>query len=445
MQKQLPAGPSGSLILGSADEFKGDPLNFLTRCKREFGGYVPFRAGPFPFVLISEPDLIHEVLVSKSQNFIKDLAIRNNHDFFGNGLLSSEGDYWRRQRKLASPSFSPSRLEQYTTSMLDIVRERLSKWTDGQTVEIQSEMMYWTFAIAVRTLFDADLSAEGELGEALTEAQHYLSERLDNLVLLMLPEWVPFPANVRLHEAIKKIDGFIYRMIEERRGFTTGRKDLLSTLLDVRDDDGTGMTDQQIRDEVFTLFFAGHETTAVTMSWVLHLLSEHPRVEQRLLDELTTVLGDREPTPADAMKLEYTYQVIREAMRIRPPVWMIGREPAADCEIGGYPVEKGTAILMSQWVNHHDEKYFENPEQFSPERWTNEFTSRLPKFAYYPFGGGPRICIGNNFALLETILLLASILRSFHLESVPGQQIEMVPAVTLRPRNGIKMTLKKRS
>ncbi|MBX9770080.1 MAG: cytochrome P450 [Candidatus Obscuribacterales bacterium] len=442
--KAMPAQQKGNWLLGNADDLKKDPLNFLVKSHKENGDCVAMRIGTFPMLFITDPDLIHEVLVTKATIFTKDVAIKNNPEFFGNGLLRSEGELWKRQRKLASPAFSPKRLEEYSKVMVEHTEKRVASWKDGANIDINREMMRLTLSIAAKTLFDADQQDDEEFEEALHDAQKYLAERLDDFILLMLPDWVPFPANVHLHEAIQKIDKVVYKLINERRGKTEGRNDLLSSLMAVQDDDGSKMSDQQVRDEVFTLFFAGHETTALTMTWTLLLLAQHPEVEAKLLEEIKTVLGDRQPVGHDTHSLNYARKVVMESMRVLPPVWGLGREASEDTTIGPYDVPKGTSILISQWVNNKDERWFPNPEKFDPDRWTTEFNEKLPKYAFFPFGGGPRTCIGNNFALMEAVLLLVIIMKNYHLELDTTHKVEYQPGVTLKPKTGVKVILHKR-
>lgn len=442
--KLKPAGPKGDWLLGNAESFKNDPLNFMVESHRRYGDCVQMRIGTFPMLLICDPELIHEVLVTKAASFTKDAAIKNNPEFFGNGLLRSEGEYWKRQRKLASPAFNPKRLEAYGAQMIELCQSKLASWRDGETRDMQKEMMQLTLSIAAKTLFDVGLEHNEEFELALENAQKYLGERMDDFILLLLPEWVPFPSNIHLLDAVHKIDKFVYALIKERRNEAEGRNDLLSCLISVRDDDGTALSDQEIRDEVFTLFFAGHETTALTLSWTLYLLSQNKDAEEKLLQEIRETLKGKTPEAHDAHRLDFARRVVMESMRLIPPVWAIGREASEDCRIGEYEVKKGTSILISQWVNNRDERWFKNPELFDPERWTPEFCAELPKYAYFPFGGGPRTCIGNNFALMEAVLLLAMIARDYHLELAAGEKVELKPAVTLRPKNGLKMNLHKR-
>ena len=261
----------------------------------------------------------------------------------------------------------------------------------------------------------------------------------------MLPDWLPFPTNIRLRNVIKKIDKMIYKLIQERRNKTEQHTDLLSLLISAKDeDDGSAMSDQQIRDEVFTMFFAGHETTALALTWTLWLIAKHPHIEKKLLAELQQVLNGRQPTASDYWALRYTEKIVKESMRLRPPAWAVGRRAIKDCTIGELKVKKGTAVLISQWLMHHDQRYFKNAQEFDPDRWTSEFTEKLPKFAYFPFGGGPRICIGNGFAMMESVLLIAMMMQKYHLSPLDGHAIDLLPAVTLRSAQGIKMTLSKR-
>jgi cytochrome P450 len=450
--KTLPPGPKEKYFNDFSNSLKNRPLEFLTELKESYGNIVPFKIGMAPIVLLSDPELIQIVLVSEASNYVKDIALKNNRAFFGQGLLSSEGEYWKRQRKLAAPSFSPKRLEEYAQVMTDHASLLIKRWKGNvangiNQVDIQHDMMVLTLGIATKTLFDVDLShGNQELEDALTAAQKHLNERMNDPLLLLMPEWVPFPTNINLLKAIKTIDHFLYKLIEERRGHTDGRRDLLSILLNVQDDtDGSGMTDKQIRDELFTMFFAGHETTALTLTWTLYLISQHPHVEATLLNEVKQLLNGRQPQASDYFQLSYTEKVIKESMRIRPPVWAIAREAARDCQLGGHAIAKGTAFIMSQWVMHHDQRYFKDADKFDPDRWTEEFTESLPKFAYFPFGGGPRTCIGNTFAMLEAVLMLASIIQEFRLSLVPNHPVELMPAVTLRAKHGIRMTLEARN
>jgi len=430
----------------SSSKYTRDRIGYITDAKNTHGNVVKFNWGIFPILLINEPDLIQQVLVTEAHNFTKGPILTNNRAFFGHGLLSSEGNYWKRQRKLASPAFSSKRLEEYAQIMVEHGAAMLEHWHGGQIVEIQQEMTKLTLGITTKTFFDSEINAyDQDLENTINTLEESLAQRINNIPMLMLPDWLPFPTNIRLRAAIKKLDKVIYGLINERRNKKDTHKDLLSLLIAAQDeDDGSVMSDRQIRDEVFTLFFAGHETTALALTWTLWFIAEHPLVEQQLVEELARVLNGRHPTAADYWSLRYTEKVVKESMRLRPPAWALGRRAIKDCIIGGLEIKKGTAILISQWLMHHDERYFKNAKKFDPDRWSSNFTDTLPKFAYFPFGGGPRICIGNGFAMMETVLLIAMIMQQYRLNHIHGQSVELLPAVTLRATHGIKMALSKR-
>jgi cytochrome P450 len=396
-------------------------------------------------MLVSHPDAIEDVLVTKARNFTKHFALRMNSMILANGLLTSEGDFWLRQRRLIQPAFSRDRIAGYGAIMVAYAERMAGQWRDGEMRDVHAEMMRLTLEIVAKALFDADVGSEAfAVGESMEVALDAFLSRLFSL--LPLPRWVPTPRNVRLKRAVRRLDEIIYGLIEQRRKSGEDRGDLLSRLLLARDeDDGSRMTDKQLRDELMTLFLAGHETTAIAMSWTWYLLAQHPEVEAKLVAELQSVLGGRSPTVADLPRLRYAELVMTESMRVFPPVYTIGREPIEDCEVGGYRIPAGTCLLMSQWVMHRRPSYFDEPLQFRPERWQDGLARRLPKYVYFPFGGGPRLCIGNSFALMEAVLLLAALAQRFHFELVPGQEIVPAPSITLRPRNGVRMVLRRRS
>jgi cytochrome P450 len=302
-----------------------------------------------------------------------------------------------------------------------------------------------TLEIVAKTLFEADVKQQVEIvGKALETSIEYYEVRNTNLLVYLLPDWFPTRKNLAYIRAMQQMDEMLYSIINQRRVSNQYKGDLLSMLLHIQDEDGAHMTDKQLRDEVMTLMFAGHETTALTLSWGLYLLSQHPEVEAKLFEEINAVLPEKAPTVTDLPALRYTEQVIMEIMRLYPAAWVIGRQALQDCEIGGYNLRAGDAVIVSQWVMQRDVRYFEDPEAFKPERWQGDFAKKLPKFAYFPFGGGSRICIGKSFAMMEAVLLLATIIQKYHLELAPGQHITPWPAFTLRPKHGIKMKLCKR-
>ena len=440
---KLAPGPKGYPLLGNMPHYARDPLGYLTRCSREYGDVVRLRFPGTLAYLITHPDHIEQVLVKNNRNFIKDRYTREELSVLGNGLLISEGDFWRRQRRLAQPAFHRRRVEAYGETMVAFTERLLEGWRDGEVRDVHREMMRLTLQIVAKTLLDADIAREAEgVGEALGEIMDYFSDQGSGSFLRLLPESVP--ANLRYRRAVRRLDGIIYSIIEERRRSGEDTGDLLSMLLHAEDEDGNRMDPRQLRDEVMTVVLAGHETTAIALSWTFHLLGQNPEVEAKLSAELVEVLDGRTPTVGDLSRLRYADAVIKESMRLYPPAWAVGREALGECEIGGYLVPKETQMFISQYVTHRDPRFFDAPDAFDPSRWQDGSTEGLPQYAYFPFGGGPRLCIGSSFARVEAVLLLATISHAFRLEPVAGEPPVPQPSVTLRPRGGIEMKLSKR-
>jgi len=445
MVNALPPGPKGHFLLGSGPDLTRDQLGFYEACAREYGDVVPLRMGPYRGLLVYHPDAIEEVLIARNRDFIKSPGVRLLSRVLGDGLLLSEGGVWLRQRRLVQPAFHRQRVLAYGDVMTSYTARRMAEWTDGDVFEAHAEMIALTQVIVAKTLFDADVSDESySIAEALNVLIADFGARIGSL-LQFLPDWVPTPANLRTRRAVRRLDAIIYRMIDARRRSGEDRGDLLSILLNAQDaDDGSRMTPQQVRDEVMTLFMAGHETTAVALSWTWYLLAQHPEVDARLAEELRTVLGDRPPSVADLPKLRYADMVVSESMRLYPPAYALGRQATIRSEVSGYPVAPGTVLVLPTWVVHRDPRWFEDPGAFRPDRWEGDLARRLPRFAYFPFGGGPRQCIGNGFALMEAVLLLAAIAQRFRLAMEPGQRVTPTPYVTLRPEPGLRVRLVRR-
>lgn len=411
----------------------------------EYGDIVHFSIGPQHLYLFNHPDLVREVLVTNQKNFHKSRGLERAKRLLGNGLLTSEGDFHLRQRRLAQPAFHRQRIAGYGATMTEYSARAQSTWEDGQTLDMHHEMMKLTLGIVSKTLFDADVDNEAnEIGEALTTA-------FESFNLAMLPfteylERLPFPAVRRFNAARARLDNTIYRMIDERRRTGEDRGDLLSMLLMATDTegDGSGMNDAQLRDEALTIFLAGHETTANALTWTWYLLSQHPAVEARMHAEIAASLSGRVPGYGDLAALPYTRMVFAESMRLYPPAWAIGRRALASFEVRGYTVPKRSVVLMNQYIMHRDPRYFPDPERFDPERWTAEAQAERPKFSYFPFGGGTRVCIGEQFAWMEGILLIASIAQHWRMRLVQGHPVDVQPLITLRPRHGMRMTLERR-
>jgi cytochrome P450 len=440
----LPAGPKGRPVVGSLREFRRDVLGFFTDCARTYGDVVPIRLPRRRLVLLSHPDLIEEVLTARARQTTKTVLLQALRPVLGNGLLLSEGDTWLRQRRLIQPAFHRQRIAAYGDVMAGYAERGMAEWRDGQTRDVHADMMTITQAIVAKTLFDADVSdAAWDVGQALHVLMDDFSQRRTRL--FELPKFVPTPGRRRARLAVERLDRVVYGIIADRRASGEDHGDLLSLLLDAQDaDDGSRMTNQQVRDEIMTLFLAGHETTAVSLSWTWYLLAQHPDVEARLAAELGNVLGGRLPTVADLPRLRYAEMVVTESMRLYPPVYSLTRRVIEPCEVGGHRIVPETTLVMSQWVVHRDARWFDEPAAFQPDRWENDLVKRLPRYAYFPFGGGPRLCIGNTFALMEATLLLATIAQRFRFRLAPGAAVKPMLSVTLRPAAGISMTLSAR-
>ena len=434
----IPPGPKGHFLSGHLPELRRDALGFYLRCAREYGDCTLIRFGLKRIYLVNSPALIEQVL--HSRNFTKHFALRMNKLLLGNGLLTSEGDFWLRQRRLIQPVFQRERLASYAPDMTAFTQRQIDTWRDGDLRDLHIEMRQLTLAIAAKTLFGADVTGQSEaVGLALHEAMGTFSQRFFRV--LRIPERIPTPGNLRIRRAVRRLDDILYGLINQRRA-EGEQKDLLSILLHARhESDGTGMTDQQLRDEAMTLFLAGHETTALALSWGWYLLAQHAEVVKKLEAELSQVLDGRAPTVADLPNLLYTEMVVQEIMRVYPPAYAIGRQSIRPCTIGGYPVPAGATVLMCQWVVHRDPRYFEDPERFYPERWTDDLARRLPRYAYFPFGGGQRVCIGNTFALMELPLVLATIAQRFRFSRPPGPPVLPKPQLTLQPDRPILLKL----
>ena len=382
LAQQKPPGPKGVPLLGTAIAFGRDPLRFLTQCTRSYGDLVAFRIGAWPALLLNNPDDIEYVLVKNHRGFTKNRQFwRYVRAIFGSGLLTADGDDWQRQRRLNAPAFSGQRLTSYGAVMVRHTEAMLKGWKSGERIDVHAEIMALTLEIAAETLFGTSVKRDiASIEQSTNVLMAEISARLRRPVFI--PDGIPIPGNVRYRRAIKRIDQLVGRIISERRLSGEDRGDLLSLLLLARYENGEPMNEQQIRDEIVTMLLAGHETTALALSWTCYLLSRHPTIDSRLAAELREVLGTRSPTVNDLPRLRLCEHAITEAMRLYPPAWAIGREAIDACEIGGYPVPAGTTIFIAPWVLHRDSRYFDNPHEFRPDRWTGALAKQLPRFAY---------------------------------------------------------------
>jgi cytochrome P450 len=419
------------------------PLDFAADFAREHGDVIRVRLGPLVFYLISHPEAIEQMLRGDHRLFLKDRGTRMLSRVLGEGLLTSEGDTWRRQRRLAQPSFQGDQLQKYAPGMITATRRLLADWQPGQTRDIHVDMTRLTMEIAAQAFLGASVTDKADrVGRAMQTVIEYFAN-----MLILIPgfSWLPLPRNFRFRQACRDLDAVMYETIAQRRaeGRTDG-DDLLSRLLSARDDDGSQMTDKQLRDELVTLFLAGHETTAIALSFCFYLMALHPEVEAKVHAELDEVLQGEPPTWADLAHLRYTDWVVKESMRFYPPVPSIGRQVTCDYEVMGYHIPKGSQVSFAQWVVHRDARWYKDPLEFRPERWDNDLIRKLPRCAYFPFGEGPRICIGNLFAGMEAVLILATVAQRYRLATVPGYKLDILPSVTLRPRHGLPMIVRER-
>jgi cytochrome P450 len=424
-------------------KFVRDQIGAFRELSRH-GSIVGCRLLGMPAVAIDDPELVEEVLLERHGSFRKDQLTRELEAILGRGLLVSEGELWRRQRKLIAPNLQPRHITTYGEMMVDETLSHVRRhWRDGETRDVHRDMLEATLRIVVQTLFDLDVEHRIEaVSDAVERAMYYFDQRTHSFWRLV-PEWVPTSERAGYEEAVEELNSVIYDLVETRRKGEAG-DDLLWRLLQATDDEGNQMTDQQLRDEVITLFLAGHETTALSLTYALYLLARHPDRAARVRDEVDRVLGERRPGAADVDDLSYTEAVVDEAMRLYPPVWAIGREAVEDVEIGGYLLPEGTQVYTSQSVLHRDPEYFEAPDAFRPERWLGDLRDELPRYAYFPFGGGPRICIGNHFAMMEAVLVLATLLQDWIFVDRTPAPLETETLITQRPARPVEMTLKRR-
>ncbi len=448
LENTLPAAtPPGPSMWGSwqvVRRWDKDRIGPIEEAFQEYGDFVFLNLPFMNLYLARDPDTVEDALVKRHRDFHKDRYYFFLKLVLGHGLLTSEDDYHLKQRRMLQPSFKRDRIRQYGQAMIEESAAISHDWRDGDTIDIYPEMMRLALNIVARTLFNSDVAGDtARVARALDTIMDMDTRFLHPLGPLMAR--LPLPGNQPLWDAVADLDEILYRMIAEHRA-AGDQGDMLSMLLEARDaDDGSQMSDQQVRDEAITLFLAGHETTAIALTWTWYLLSQNPEVEQRFHAELDAALGDRDPQAEDFPRLPYTYRVFQESMRLYPPVYMIGREAVRPTEIGGYQIPKNGMVVVSQYATHHDPKYFPDPERFDPDRWLPEYAESRPKFSYYPFGGGQRLCIGEHFAWMEGVLALATVGRRWKMRLRPGHQVGLDPRITLRPLGGMPMVVHARS
>ena len=418
-------------------------LGYFTEHFADYGDIFAMQFGEANVLFVADPEAIYEIVVEKAKQFYKGADYRTRQNglarVLGNGLLTSDGEFWKRQRKLVAPSLHARRIEAYAEIMVDVTERTINQWRDGAELDVDQEMMRATLEIVGKALFNVDVSRDAErVGGALTVIQENMGG------FSVIPAWVPTVQKFRVNRAVRALDDVVYGIIASRREGGEDNGDLLSMLLMARDDDGNGMTDEQVRDETVTLLLAGHETTANALNWTFMLLSQNPDAEAKLHEELDAVLGGRAPTLADLKQLPYTEMVVKESMRLYPPAYSFGRMAIEDVTIHGYDIPANTDINIFGIIAHRSPKWWDDPMAFRPERFSPENESSIPRYAYLPFGGGPRVCIGNSFAMMEARLMLATIAQHYTLRLKPGQKVELDPLITLRPLGGMHMRVEAR-
>lgn len=427
-------GPTGLPVVGVLWAMKGDPLVFLTDLARRYGDLARFRVGNVTFTHVAHPDLVEELLVRRKDVTGRDIITRNLDDVLGQGLLTSDGEHWRRQRRRIAPSFQPRHLKAYGEAMVDSALQRLP---EVGTRDVHADMSALTLDIVIRTLFGAEPGGEAGRVGPLLEGLMTAFETEQRTLWRLVPDWVPGRHRRQVAASTAILDRLLMDLVRRARNDDADRDDLLARLLAARDEEGQGMTDRELRDELVTLFLAGHETTALALSYALYLLAEHPEHQDAARAEVLEVVGTDRPTVSDLKRMPLVAAALKEAMRLYPPAWGVGREALEDFELGGNLIPQGTQVSCLQWVIHRDPRFWVGPERFRPARWLNGETEDLPRFAYFPFGGGPRVCVGNHFAMMEAQLVLATLLQHRRFAPSPGYEPRLLPAVTLRPRNGV--------
>jgi len=434
-----PPGPPRQPVVGNTVQFTREPFAFREYCARTYGDIVGLEIGGDPTYMLTHPDYVKAVLVDRRDSFCKGSQLQTRlGKLLGQGLLLSESEFWQRQRQLIQPAFYRDRISGYADMMVEYSDRLADEWEDGSRRDVHEDMMGLTLQILAKALFDTDI--HGEQG-VISDAAEVIVSKFDlSDPATYLPEWVPTPSTIRYHRAIENLEALIYDMIEQRRGMADRPDDLLTWLIEAEADDGTAMADETIRDEVMTFLLAGHETTALALTYTWHLLANNPGVERRLHAELDEMLGGSQPSVEDLFELEYTEHVVRESMRMYPPLHTILREPTEPVTIGGYQLPEGSIVSTPQWVVHRDSRWYDEPDQFRPERWTSD--RERPEYAYFPFGGGPRRCIGQQFAMIEAQLILATIAQQYTLDI--DAELELSASITVRPAQPIEGTVRKR-
>lgn len=434
-------GPKGLPLLGNFLELRRDPLSFFEHLARHYGDTAALRIGPRRALFLNDPALIERILVAEHRDFPKISFIwRQFTAVLGQGLVTSHGSLWQRQRRLCAPAFTPARLAAYAEVMVRTTEQALDSWRVGETRDLHADMMALTLRIVAETLFGVGIEADIlRIEAAVADLSREMAARMVRPVLI--PDAVPLPGHRRYRRGLACIEDVANRIIRQRRAAPAAGHNLLDALIEARDESGAPMSDLQLRDEAVTFLLAGHETTALALTWALHLLGQNPEVSAALAAEADAVLGERPATFDDLPRLMLAERVVNESLRLYPPAWLIGREAGQDFEIGGHLIRAGTPLYTSPWVLHRDPRIWAEPVSFRPDRWDGHSERKLPRFAYMPFGGGPRVCIAQRFAVMEAVLILASLVRRYGLVPAQGVPVVPFPSITLRPAGPVTFRL----
>jgi len=454
--EKLPLAPkaTGGWPIGSARPFTADPIGFFAKYIPKYGGVFQLTSVFFKLIpnfetlaIVSDPKVVKHIMQDNNKNYVKSYGYRVLKVLLGEGLLTSEGDFWRKQRRLIQPAFHRERLASFVKVKADAGQALVDKWNalpDGAEINVSKDLMETTLDIVCRAMFSSDV---GDAMDVVNREFDKANEMLINRITspLPLPLWMPLPSvknEKRTYAAIKQV---VADIIEKRRNANGKYHDLLAMLMEMEDaDTGEKMSTQQIQDEVITIFLAGHETTAVALAWLLHCLDENPEIEAKLLEEAERVLQGRTPGLEDLRALEYTKMVIDETLRLYPPAWVIGRHALGEDRLGNFRILKNTNCLIPVQYIHRDPQHWKDSEKFIPERFSAENSKGRHKFVYFPFGGGPRLCVGNNFALMEMQLIVPMLVRAFKLRKPSGFTVKEDPLITMRPTPHMKMVISKR-
>ena len=437
---KLAPGPRPHLLVGNLADVRRDRLGLITRLRREYGDLVRFKMASRTLHVVSRPEYVRHVLHENHQNYCKGVGLAQAKRWLGEGLVTSEGEKWARQRRMVQPSFHRARLGPFAAIVAETAGAMIDRWRGlaarGEVIDLAEQMMRFTVSVIAKVMFSTDIANAGEMGAAFATALHDAMERMTEIVAL--PDWFPTPGKRRFQRAIRVLDGIVRAIVQEHRNGAV-RDDLVSRLLAERDGPDGGFTDEEVRDQVMTILLAGHETTATSIAWTFHLLGQHPEALEAMRAEADTVLNGRVPTHEDVPRLVWARQVYEESLRLYPPVWLIPRRAIAADVVGGYFIPPDSDMLICPWVIHRHPDYWDDPETFDPRRFAAEETAARLPYTFLPFGAGPRACIGKSLAMMEALIALTMITQHFRLEPVDGGAVIPEPLLTLRFRNGIRM------